>query len=160
MTTSAIGRAVPGILLALALVACGDDATNVGMQTIEKGTISGIVLDAPQLSKIYGQAQWDDFWARHKSRESPPPAQPAVDFSRYSVIAVVDRQQSSGGFTMEIGSVTAEDAAIYVHAARTEPGPGCVVAAVLTQPFHIVLIDRSALSAVLDLSVATGICSP
>ncbi len=160
MRTSTISRAVPGILLTLALVACGDDVTNVGMQTIEKGYDSGIILDAPQLWKIDSQAQWDDFWARHQSNRGTPDPQPAVDFSRYGGVAVVDRQQPSGGFAMEIVSVTAENGALHVHATRKEPGAGCVVLTMLTQPYHIVRIDKSALPAVLELSAITVDCSP
>jgi len=159
MSASDIRRAVAGILLALSLAACGDDPASFELQTIEKGAYSGIVLGAPLVFKIDSQAEWDDFWARHKIRESPTPAQPAIDFAQHSVVAVVDKQESSGGFTMEVDSVTEQDAALHVHATRTEPGPDCVVATVLTQPFHIVRIGRSVLPAVLELSVTTSSCA-
>lgn len=140
------------ILAALLLVTCEDSdngqssdntAPALTFQTIEKGNFSGISLSSPQVFKIDNTAEWAEFWARHKSNMLPIPAAPAIDFSQYSVIAVIDEEHGTGGFGLEVEAVLDQGDRLDVLASGTEPGRTCFVAQVVTHPFHIILIDKT-----------------
>ena len=111
-------------------------------ETIDQGDQSGIVLEELQVRTIRAQEEWAEFWSDHQSHVMPPPALPQLDFSRDMVIAAVDRQQPSGGYSLEIAGVQAPGGELEVALTRTVPGEGCVVTQVITQPYHIVRTDR------------------
>ena len=120
-------------------------------ETIEIGDQSGAAGGELQIFKIEAQAEWDDFWSRHQGNVIPPPPAPSVDFSREMVIAVVDQQQSSGGFQLEITEIVQGWGSLSVLVDKSVPGPDCIVTTALTQPFHIVKTARTTVS--LDLVV-------
>lgn len=70
-----------------------------------------------------------------------------VDFSSYTVIAVVDEQHNHGGFDITISSVEQNDDTINVDVEADFPGDGAVTA-VLTQPYHIIKIPKTTLPVV------------
>jgi len=150
------------VLLVSFPVSCGSgNDPNFSFTSIEQGTDSAISLpNDAQVFKITSQSEWDDFWSRHKANITPMPQQPSVDFAQYMVIAVIDNVHSSGGYVMEITQIKERLNRLAVFATRTEPGSGCVTAAVLTSPFHIVSLQRSDLIPELFISTAILHCSP
>lgn len=143
-------------------VSCGSsNDPNFSFTNIEQGTDSAISLpNSAQLFKIASQSEWDDFWSRHRADITPTPQQPSVDFAQHMVIAVIDNSHSSGGYTMEITQIKERLNRLAVFATRTEPGNGCVTAAVLTSPFHIVSLQRTDLVPELFISTEIVHCSP
>ena len=139
-------------VISLVAVACTDEEAGAGRtptpevrqlesETLVMGDQSGIELGDPQVFKIDSPDAWQELWARHNRVTQPSPQLPGVAFEREMVIAVVDRQQPSGGYSLEIRSVRAEGRQIKVSATRREPGPGCITTSVITQPFHFVTLD-------------------
>ncbi len=160
-----------GISLLVTLAACNNDdgksqdnsaqnnnIRSYALDNVEKGYLSGILLTEPQVFKIDDQGQWDEFWARHKSNFLPPTPPPPVDFSRFSIIAVVDKQQLTGGFSLEITALTEEGTHLNVLVTRREPGRSCYVTQALTRPFHIIRLDKTALEPQLSLTVVVNEC--
>ena len=71
----------------------------------------------------------------------PTTEPPAFSFEDQILIAVFDREQSTGGFAIEVQAITRSESGIVVELVRTVPGPGCAVTQALTQPFDIVSIE-------------------
>jgi hypothetical protein len=69
-----------------------------------------------------------------------------VDFQSKWVVAVFDGTRPSSGYTTTIDRVVQADGEVHLYLRQTEPDPEQMVAAVLTHPYHIIEIDRSALS--------------
>lgn len=67
---------------------------------------------------------------------------PTVDFDTEWVVAVVMGQSNTGGYTIEVTSVTTATDQITVNVTATVPGSGCMVTDALTNPFHIISITR------------------
>jgi hypothetical protein len=146
------------MLLSISFVSCGSDSQKYEFETIEKGFHSGIILDSPRIYKIDNQPDWDDFWADHKSIIDPDSEQPEVDFSNYDVIAVIDKEEPTGGFMMEIKAVEEHNGKLNVRITKTEPGPDCVVTQALTQPFHIIRTGKSSLQPRMVLTTRISDC--
>ena len=126
--------------------------------TIDTGGQSGIAGGQPQVLKIETEAEWEEFWSRHQAIVTPQPALPVVDFSQKMVIAVVDRQEPSGGFLLEITAIEEAEGGLVIRVNKLVPGPDCVVAAVVTRPFHIIELHKSDLQPRLEISEETRSC--
>ena len=144
---------------------CGSEAPpealsgpSLSAETIDQGDQSGIVLEELRVRTIRAQKDWEEFWAAHKSQVTPPPALPQVDFGRHMLIAAVDRQQPSGGYSLEIAGVQAPGGKLEVALVRTVPGAGCIVTEVLAQPYHIVRTDKVDQEPRIALSERTDRC--
>lgn len=156
---------IPALILALALAACQEEEEGpfggdqeIAFQTLGSGQQSGIDLETPQLFVIRSQGEWEEFWGRHSTIAVPRPTPPAVDFDQQMVIAVVDQRQPSGGYSLEITRIVQAGDRLQVYATRRAPGSGCATTAVLTQPYHWVLLPPSDLEAELILTTQTYDC--
>ena len=67
----------------------------------------------------------------------------SVDFSTEMVLATFDPIRNSGGFNRTFTNVFEEDDKIIVKIQSTSPGPGTISTAVITQPYHIIKINKS-----------------
>ena len=63
-------------------------------------------------------------------------------------IAVFAGAKRTGGFAVEVDSVTRDGDRLVIRARFTEPPPGALVIQVLTSPAHLVSIDRQQSSGV------------
>ena len=148
------------LLLAVAAVACGGDeeeapsptpsptatpgsSAQIDFDTFLIGANSGVTIEEPTVFKIETQDAWAELWSTHVSVVVPTRTPPAVAFQDQMLIAVFDRQQSSGGFAIEVQSIVVDESGILVEVLRTVPGAGCAVTQALTQPFHMVLADAT-----------------
>ena len=130
----------------------------MAFDTIEAGEQSGISAERPQLLKIETEAEWEEFWSRHRANVTPLPPPPSVDFSREMVIAAVDGQEPSGGYRFEITAIEDNGSRLIVRVNKRVPGESCIVTEVITQPFHIVRLAKSDLELDLILSEETYGC--
>ncbi len=119
------------------------DGPTAAFETIELGDQSGISLEEPQVFRIDSASGWEEFWSRHGADQTPLPDLPPVDFSREMVIAVVDRGEPSGGYRFGITNIAESDGDLVVAVSKQVPGADCIVAAVVTHPFHIVRLAKS-----------------
>jgi hypothetical protein len=69
---------------------------------------------------------------------------PNVDFTQSTVIATFDKVQMSGGFAIDIISVTEGNGKVVVDIEKSEGGEGAATA-IITQPYHIVIIPKTTL---------------
>ncbi len=121
------------------------DRPDCRLITLSKGAISGFGYADPEFTGedlvIWNTEDWLAFWNEHVALLDPPPPAPAVDFQRHAVIAVVQgRQSSGGGPNIAIWHFLTPGNRIIVFDDE-RPGPLDVI----TNPFHIVLVDRRCL---------------
>ncbi|MFQ5472229.1 MAG: protease complex subunit PrcB family protein [Dehalococcoidia bacterium] len=158
--------AATALLLAIAAVACGGDeeetpsptpspsptaspaetpvpAARIDFETFLTGANSGVTAAEPSVFKIETQDAWAELWSTHVSVVVPTPTPPAISLEDKMLIAVFDREQPTGGFAIEVQSVTADEGGIVVDVLRTVPGSGCAVTQALTRPYHMVLADAA-----------------
>ncbi len=117
----------------------------LAFQTIELGQTSGIQEESPQLFLIQMQQEWRDFWGRHSAGTEPAPPIPQVDFGSDMVIAVVDRNEPSGGYRFQVDSIEVVGGRLEVKVNKESPGDGCITTQAFTQPYHFVRLARTPL---------------
>lgn len=102
------------------------------------------LLNEPETRVARDAAAWQGIWnALHGG--APGDAPPAVDFAREMVVLVGVGQQTSGGHELALlGTSTAADGALVVHARHTAPGPECMTMQVMTNPAIAVRLPRHA----------------
>ncbi|MCH8813700.1 MAG: protease complex subunit PrcB family protein [Chloroflexi bacterium] len=152
--------AAVALLLTVFSAACGDDeqevltptlsptetppaSAQIDFDTFLVGGNSGVMIEEPSIFKIETQEAWAELWSTHVSVVVPTPTSPDVAFDDKMLIAVFDREQSTGGFAIQVQSIVVDESGIVVEVLRTVPGRGCAVTQALTQPFHMVLADAA-----------------
>jgi len=116
----------------------------INFDTLLVGQSSGVMTEETVAFKIQAQDAWADLWTTHASLIVPAPTLPPVALEGKMIVAVFDRDRSSGGFAVEVQSIIVGESGIVVDVLRTAPGDGCAVTQAFTQPFHIVLADAVA----------------
>jgi hypothetical protein len=134
-----------------------DRIAEVPLVTVDKGARSGI--RERQFVIIKSEKEWESLWALHKSRVSPAPQVPPVDFGGEMIVAVFSGEKRTGGFGIEIRKIEEdrEKNRVAVFYFETQPPPRSMVIQALTQPYHIVRLRKMDLPAVF---VAEGILPP
>ena len=114
----------------------------VPFSTIERspGTSSG--YDARATFVIRSKRRWRHVWARLHAGRIPPPARPRVDFRRSTVIAVL--RGSGTGVGLQVEAVERAGDGLRVRAVETRAGTGCFVAQVISKPYELVRVARTA----------------
>src|SRR5215216_3978859 len=112
----------------------------VGFETIAK------FLNCGHLEKknyvITNNEDWQMLWDKVVSNSYPSPQAPDVDFSKHSLIAVFQGNQSSSGYSISVERLVKRGGKLKVHVREVSPADTCRVLLVLTQPFEIIRIDK------------------
>ena len=108
------------------------------LTTIARGDSSHVT--EPRRAIARTEEEWRAMWAVHAGPEAAPPA---VDLAVHTVAAAFAGEKPSAGHSIEI---TEADRAGGISLAVEERGPGrgMVAAAIITSPFHIVAVPRTA----------------
>jgi len=110
-------------------------------RTIAKGDQSNID-DAKQVV-VRTEAEWAKLWQQH----APSQPRPVVDFSREMIVGVFMGSRPNAGFSTAIVSATAAPSgALIVRYTETLPAAGSVSAQVLTFPYHLAAVPKSAVT--------------
>lgn len=121
------------------------DPTGSGVPffTVDQGFYSGITSELTTV--VRDEEAWLALWSKHTGMMLPATTlPPAVDFSRDMVIGIFAGQKPSGGFAININSITGSaDGQISVDYSSAVPGAGCVVTMALTSPYQIVTLPYS-----------------
>ncbi len=117
----------------------GSDSIN--METIERGTHSGITEKINYVIK--NEDNWSKLWVNiHSGVLIEPPPLPEIDFRNYSVIAVFMGEKPTGGYRIDINKIVDQEDKLVVYIKEYTPKPDTMVTQVLTQPYHIVQVER------------------
>lgn len=109
-----------------------------GFRVIDTGDQSG-VDDARQVV-IRTPDEWAKLWQVHGMDR----ARPTVDFARETVVGVFMGSRPTAGFVLEIVGVAEEGGATVVRYKEGMPPRGAITAQVLTSPYVLVAIPKTA----------------
>jgi len=109
-----------------------------GLSTVAQGAMSNI--DEPRQAVVRTAAEWQALWKQHAGEGMPP----SVDFNQSTVVAVFLGSRPTTGFAVEITAAKAEGTRTVVEYLERQPPRDAIVAEVLTSPFHIVRLPRTA----------------
>jgi len=119
---------------AVVLATVAQIAGDVPVRPLDRGSQSGIE-DARQVI-VSSSEQFARLWREHSLN-----AQPAVDFSRESVVAVFLGPRNTAGYAVEVVAVSHTVAGdVVIRYREQSPPTDAVTAQVLTFPFVIVAI--------------------
>ena len=106
--------------------------------TLAQGTMSNI--EEPRQVVVRTAAEWQALWKEH----DPQGAVPAVDFAQSIVVGVFLGSRPTAGFAVEIAAVREEAGRTVVEYVERRPPRDELVAQILTSPFHVVRLGRTA----------------
>jgi len=110
---------------------------NVNFETID----IGYYCDHRERSDyvIQTQQEWDDLWQKTYGASLEAPE---INFSSTIVLAVYMGVRATGGYRIEITNIGENEEHIRVYIRETRPSPFDMVTMLLTQPYHIVTLNR------------------
>jgi hypothetical protein len=108
------------------------------LRTIDRGDRSQIMSARQVVART--QAEWDALWRAHLPER--PPA--AIDLSKEMVVGVFLGSKPTAGYSVSIVSVAEEGGALRVRYRETLPPADAITAQVITYPYQIVAIPKSA----------------
>ncbi|NHJ19656.1 MAG: protease complex subunit PrcB family protein [Candidatus Lokiarchaeota archaeon] len=111
---------------------------NLNFETIELGYFGAHRERCDYI--IQTQQEWEELWQKVHSSSSEPPY---VNFNSHLVIAVFMGERVTGGYRIEITSTRESGLFRWVYIRETSPSPFDCVTMALTQPYHIVKINRN-----------------
>jgi hypothetical protein len=108
------------------------------MTTIAKGAMSN--MDAARQVVVHNDAEWSRLWTQH----DPDRPRPSVDFSSQMVVGVFMGSRTTAGFSVAIVSVNDANGVLTVQYRETIPAGAAITAQVITSPFHLVAVPKTA----------------
>ena len=108
------------------------------VRTVDKGEQSNI--DEAKQVVVRTDAEWTKLWQQH----SPDRQRPAVDFSKDMVVGVFMGSRPTAGYNVSIVSTFAKDGKTLVQYRESQPRPGAMAAQILTFPYHLVAVPKTA----------------
>lgn len=116
-----------------------DPGVVVPFETLDRGNYSGI--DRAFERVINDNLPWRSFWRQLNANTDPMPDPPEVDFTDKTLIAVGLGDRPSGAYSVEIDTIRLVNGTVVVH--YTERRSCGIATAAITQPYHLVLVDRT-----------------
>src|SRR5262249_49130836 len=124
--------------LAIAVIASAATQPTSSIRTIERGSQSNV--DSTKQAVARTEAEFAELWKTH-NYDKPAPK---VDFSKEMVVAVFMGSRPTAGFSVEIVSAAERSGDLVVIYREKMPSPGAMTAQVLTAPYHMAAIPKSA----------------
>lgn len=107
-------------------------------RTIDKGAHSQIT--SSREVAVRSAAEWDVLWRAHQ----PAGPHAAIDFSKEMIVAVFLGNRPTADYSVTIVSAVEEGSVLRVRYRETPPAPDAMTAQILTYPYQIVAIPKSA----------------
>lgn len=111
---------------------------SVTLETLFTEAYSG--MENARRVVVRDAAGWRALWGEIVGARTPRPEAPAVDFGSEMVIVAAMGQRGSGGHSIAIDEVRADDGGLAVVVRETAPGRGCFVTQALTAPVTAVRV--------------------
>jgi hypothetical protein len=107
-------------------------------RTVDKGDFSNV--DEARQVVVRTDAEWRTLWRKHAGERSMP----SVDFSKETVVGVFMGSRPTAGYDIAITKTLEKDGTLWVFYRERTPARGLVLAQVLTFPFHLVAVPKTA----------------
>jgi hypothetical protein len=108
--------------------------------TIEQSTGGSYSFEERTDLTIQDEEYFSEFWNNLHANTAPVPELPSVDFTEYTVVAVMMGVQPTGGYQITITDVSLDNNTLYIEVEEAAPGSGCMTTQALTSPYHVVKI--------------------
>ncbi|CAL2065211.1 protease complex subunit PrcB family protein [Tenacibaculum sp. 190524A05c] len=111
-----------------------------------EGTLTGAGAEGFEKGNIIIQSQeaWQSIVNKLNSvNEVTSQFNSTIDFSKNNVIIAVDRVRSTSGFSIKLSKAQEQKDMLELNVLTKGPGPTDMVATVITQPIHIILIHKT-----------------
>jgi hypothetical protein len=148
--------AVISSLLILYIFGVTGTGIRIKFRTIGKGISSGHTTS--EYYVIQNNDEWTRVWNQHTKIMYPRDPLPQIDFSKTTVIGVFMGQQLTTGYGIEVKEIIDTGLLIVVKVEKTYP-KGCAVGEMLTNPYHIVSVDKIGKYIIFDTSTRARECS-
>ena len=89
------------------------------------------------LMVVRDSSAWREIWQRVNRPFVPAPPAPAVDFRQEMIVVAALGRRPTAGHDIMIEGAEQDSAGIEIVVRRSEPAPGCPVAAAVTQPVDL-----------------------
>lgn len=109
-----------------------DDADMLAIETLYRSSRSGV--EDSRRVVIRSDSAWQRFWGELHAGQRTPPERPQIDFDRSIVVGATAGEKPTGGHSIAIEGVLANDDGVWVSVVKTEPGEGCLRTQALTYP--------------------------
>ena len=125
--------------------AATDDAAAVGdevsiLRKFPPSASGGYAAPAQEVHR--DAASFASAWKKANAHLAPIPAVPPVDFAKEMVALVALGQKPNGGWSVEIVGLRRTESALRILYSVRAPAPGAMSAAVITHPWHAVVLTR------------------
>lgn len=134
-----------------------DRGKRIEFQTISKGCSSGHTNQAYYV--VQDALEWKHLWNQHTTGMLPQPPPPEVNFSKTAIIAVFMGTFATSGYEIEVKEIIEMGRWVVVKAEKTYPSEKCGGIDVLSQPYHIVRVDKTNLYVIFDTFTTIKECS-
>jgi len=123
---------------------------------VEGGNFTNYPTGTNQILLINTQAEWTAFYALHK----PGQTAPDLDLSAHTVVVILAGPRASSGYTVKVDKAVWNYPLNSVKVHVDEITPTGIVLWVITNPYHIVTLDRKVFSANLRWEVIPATDDP
>jgi hypothetical protein len=93
--------------------------------------------------RITDESQFETLWVMTHTTSGP--TLPKIDFSKKEVLAIYGGSHSTGGYDVTITSIEDTGGKRVITVRYTEPGDACVVSDTATNPYILVVTNKSPL---------------
>ena len=136
------------LLFSILLTSCPnkqiEQDSGITMTSLYKGSLSGSGNIPKQNKVVNSEKDWLAFLEEvHAPEYMVNQLKGKVDFSKNTIIVVVDSRRNTGGFSIEIVKVSNKKGKLIVNIEGKGPKPTDMVTMALTQPIHLVRIPKT-----------------
>ncbi len=115
-------------------------------------------IDTKREVTINSKDEYDNLMKDVYANLDQVPKAPVVNFEKNTLVAVFIGARNSGGYMVNIDSVTEGSKNLTVYVTETKPGKSCVVTDAITKPFVIMKIPKTEKKAVYKYSEIVNEC--
>ena len=136
-----------GLLAAAGTGACWHDDSPTGpadpvpFSSVYRAQSTGVTEGRVQT--IDSAAEWAEAWQEIQRPASPPAPLPPVDFASRRLLLAAAGTRPNGCYAIAVEAIHRRGQTLEATIVETVPGSACVCTQALTQPVHVVQLQRS-----------------
>ncbi len=124
------------------LIGCAEKSEDIAFETVEKGQYKFYEIKTLEFAVIKTSDELEGFFKKYGIMVDFPDWQP----ERYVLICAFQGLKPSTGYDIKITKIERSRDTVTVKVRIRESKPDEITASVLTSPYHIVKVERSAIS--------------
>lgn len=135
------------ILFSILLTSCSNNQES-GFVTLSKASLHGAGEEGFKEENVIIQSEtdWKEFLSKLDSTNKVSDRfGNKIDFSKNTIIAVFDKVQTSGGFSIEVSKIETKDSTLEVFIKKDDGGKSSngMAIMIMDQPYHIIKLSKT-----------------